>query len=623
MRQKNQNHWLFQTALAGLILLFGGCDSGVDGVDGLAADGGRGDVGADGGVEGADGGSPTAYEGVNEGDVLAFLANPERGDLVDDLATGAPPEFDAGLVGSDAAYLQVAQECYAPSGGAAACSDASCGLLAACCVGDGNCCSPVGAPPLATFDFGACDGLTAAQCAVNVGTTAEPFGPTLPTITEDGLTPNGTLTADGGALFESPVDLTSQRVELSMRFSAPDTCGGTCLESVGVGFTAQPEFGIAELVEPEVALLYSAAFESVSLVVRGAAVQSWSAGSLSDDWSLVVRPDGVVEVLRGTGTLTERAFATDGLQSVRLVVYGRNLNGSGAHAALQMLNTQVELCDIPSSWTPTEAVDLDGRRPSIASDGVERRIAVDLDGEIFWATQDGSPESFTLIGAEAALSPTRPYEAGGVRDPELLWDGTQWHLFYTAVSAAGTRSIGHATAGAGDTGFVSDTTPALEASADEVHIEAPAVYHRPGLWVIVARVELDGGASALRLFESPMLGLGFSEIESSTLSTLTRVEAGAGDVTDPSLIVHDSGYQLYVAERSGTLWSISLLTSDELFAWRSVGTVLEAEATFGAREPAALSEGDRIDLYYVEDDGANAPLQWTSRAAASDSVPVP
>lgn len=614
MTAKSRHDWRFWgLALAGVVFT-SGCnpESGTGRLNG--ADG------ADGGAADFDAGVPTGNEGLADGDVTMFLANPDREGLVTSVSAGAPPEFDAATVGADAAYLQVASECYAPSSGPV-CGGTSCDLLAACCVDDGDCCSPVASPPLGpAIDFTACDGLTVAQCASDAGTTASVFGATAPVISAEGLTPNGSLFADSGAVFGDAVDLGTHRVDVDMRFTAPGTCAGSCLESIGVGFVSTASIGDQELVEPEVALLYSAAFESVSLVLNGEAVQGWPAASVS--WSLVLKPEGQLEVIRDATVVSARAFNAKALRTAHFVVYGRNLNAPSNHAALQSLGVTVSLCDISDAWDESVPVGLQGRRPSIASNGSTRRLAVDVQGEIFWAAQSGSPTSFTPIGAEAALSPTREYEAAGVRDAELVWDGTQWHLFYTAVSLSGARTIGHATAGPSDEQFVADSAPTLTAPSGTLHIEAPAIYHRPGLWVMVARVERSG-ESELRLFETAMLGLGWAPIDASALSSLTRVATGQGDVTDPTIIVHDSAYQLYVAKRVGTLWSIVLFTSDELLAWRSIGSVLSDPATFGAREAAAISDNDRIDLYYVADHGAASALRFTGRTAASDSVPVP
>ena len=45
------------------------------------------------------------------------------------------------------------------------------------------------------------------------------------------------------------------------------------------------------------------------------------------------------------------------------------------------------------------------------------------------------------------------------------------------------------------------------------------------------------------------------------LESLTRTDGPGSEITDPSLIVHNSAYQLYYARRTGTRWALELAVS--------------------------------------------------------------
>ena len=94
-----------------------------------------------------------------------------------------------------------------------------------------------------------------------------------PVLNTRGFVPNGTATAEGGAVIGDPVNLFSQRVQIDVRFSLPIGCNGTCLESAGVAFTAkEPD----EFVDAEVGLLLSGSREVVSLMIGNAVARKGS-----------------------------------------------------------------------------------------------------------------------------------------------------------------------------------------------------------------------------------------------------------------------------------------------------------------------------------------------------------
>ncbi len=273
------------------------------------------------------------------------------------------------------------------------------------------------------------------------------------------------------------------------------------------------------------------------------------------------------------------------------------------------------------------------------------RIAYSLDTELFWARRSNDPSEAQLIETGPALAPLYPYEALGLRDPELVWDGSLWHLFYTAEDANGLRHIGHATAAADALLFTAAPVPSLSplpswpepgraevlehlAQTGVIGFDAPTVYHREGLWVLVVRALLADSGSELRAYYATGLSEAFNEdwapLPATELARLTGMELPTEELTDPSLIVHNGAYQLYYARRRGTRWAIELLSSDDLVAWRSLGEVLSGSGAgfdaLGVRGPDALSEGERVQLLFQGHDGIAFSLGFSSRPATSQSV---
>jgi len=93
-------------------------------------------------------------------------------------------------------------------------------------------------------------------------------------------------------------------------------------------------------------------------------------------------------------------------------------------------------------------------------------------------------------------------------------------------------------------------------------------------------------------------------------------------VSEPSLLLFDHAWHLYVSRRQGARYSIGLLASDELVSWRWVdadafgGSAAADEFDrLGARSPAVLANGDSVELLYVGLDGARERLGRASRTA--------
>jgi hypothetical protein len=579
--------------------------------------GGSGDVSGTGGVGGAEAQAPEAgAEGLDQNPVELLLAEPQRnpGDFLGSDALGGP------------AYGEAAIACYAAPD---ACGASDCNAFASCCVDTASCCKPTADPRLpGLLDFVGCAGSTLEQCVAPEGIGVTTFGPREPLLTGRGLVPNGTASSEGGAIIGQAANLSSYLLELEVQFTLPLGCNGTCLESAGVGFTTSvPDV----FVDPEVGLLLSGSRETVSLILGGTVADSFDAGTSDTLWSLVVSPPGSVEVYRDGARQGAYQFDSTSLTEASLAAYGRNVNVADTSAAIASIELGTQVCDNPRAWAERQptVVLVQGtpvatlRAPSIEQDDTATWVAFERDGEIFVGPRQ---QGEVLIEDGPALVPSGSDEALGIGDPELVWDGNDLLLFYTARDENGTGRIHAAVASQSSGVFVRSDNPVLEPSGDVASFDAPTVILREGLWLMVARATLAGGVTELRAYYTSDLQTGWAQVIEGGLEPLTRVSDPTSEISSPSLIVHNSAYHLYYARRTGTRWSVELAVSDELLLWRGLGVVMGPSGlgfdSLGASGPDALSGPDRIDLVYTGQDGISFQLGSASRPAPSGTAPT-
>ena len=634
-RHRRTQHWRRLWIAATLAALSFGCgaDSSSAGRSPTAGTGGTagaagtaGDAGGAGGAGGASGapeGNPPFSDGV-----AGFESNP-----IDQLL--ADPDRDpSALLGTDAqgggGYVETAVACYSEPG---ACTAPDCTAFASCCVATGRCGKPLDQTPLpdALF-FDQCAGQTVDTCAQSAGSVATVFGAQEPVLTDRGLVPNGSPTSEGGALLGDVVDLGSIRVIVDFQFALPVGCDGVCLESAGVAFSK--DAGANQFAGAEVGLLLSGSREVVSLIIGGQVAAAYDAGPGSSVWRLALSPNGVVEVTRDGVRQGAYPFDVEQLREARLAVFGRNLVADSNSAAVAWITTQAELTDNPRVWTERfpMIVTVDGNvdptlmmgsEPSLAAGPQLVTVAFELDGQIFIGEADDAGQvSFSAPGPLPAVFPTEDFEAGGVDDPELVWLLDSLFVFYTAYDQNGVGRIASATVsdGVAQKGLA----PILEPEGNVISYESPTVVYRAGLFLMVVKATSSSGATELHSFYSPDPQTGWARIVDGALEELTRVDDPTEEITSPSLIVHNSAYQLYYARRRGTRWSIELAVSDELVLWRPLGESLGASGegfdAMGARGADALSVNDAVEMVYVGQDGVGFHLGFASRPAPSDTA---
>jgi len=581
-------------------------DSGAGGSAGFENVGGQGGMG----LPTTDGG----FGGIGSNRVEEFTADPGRSGP--DVASPEIYEGDAAV-------------CYETP---QSCGIEGCGAFASCCVSTGACCQPIidelGLP--SELDFRQCAGQELAACSTG-DVPAAAFGLADPVISDRGLVPNGNAEIEGGALIGDPVNLSSLRVELSVQFTLPIGCGSTCLQSAGVAFTASAPDAF---VDADVGLLLSGSRDEVSLMIGNAVAAAFDAGTDDTRWQLVLSPEGTAEVFRDDISQGTYPFDAAELQQAQLVVFGRNLGAISSSAAVASIDIESSICDNPSAWQDRAPLSVtfqgndlpghaSGRSPSVVDQGATRRVAYEVDGEIFVAAQ-AAPGVLVLDSLVPALMATEPFEALGVGDPELVADGGSLFLFYTARSDTGAGSIRLAVSDVDPPAFTKDLQPVVEPGGDVVSYDAPTVFRRDGLWVLIARATLTDGATELHAFYTNELGIAWTRIFDGGLEHLTRTEGPGSELTDPSLIVHNSAYHLYYARRTGTRWAVELAMSDELLLWRPLGEVLSGSGTgfdsLGATSPDAISGPDQIDLVYSGQNGVSFDLGTATRIAPSETA---
>ena len=639
LRPIPRRRWLLIAALG--VALSAGC-GGSEPTDRAALDGAGGSAGTDGGPMAAGGAggdfNGEAGDGGREGvppfaSVDGFSSNPV------DLLRADPARDPFELLASDVAgpgaptaeeYVDFAIGCYDDAN---ACGAAECAAFASCCTASGSCCEPVldGVLP-SELDFESCDGLAVESCAADGGTFADAFGPEAPILTARGLVPKGSATAEGGAWLGGAVNLASERVVLEARFAPPIGCGGTCLESAGVGFaepSGQGAFGGAD-----VGLLLSGSREAVNLIVGGQVADSFDAGSNATVWTLVLSPNGEVEVLRNGVPQGPYAFDPASLGSARLAVFGRNLGPDSSSAAIARVTVRTERCDNPSDWSgrvplvvsvngePSADLMMTAAQPSIAVAPTGVAFAFEADGAIF-VGDEAAPSVVSLSTASPTLFPTEAFESGGIGEPELFSLLGSLYVFYTAYDADGVGRIGSAIV----TGGIAqkNLAPVLSPDGNAVSLDSPTVAVREGLLILVVRATLASGERELWAYYSVDPLVGWERIVDGGLEDLTRVGSPTSELESPSLIVYNSAYHLYFARRSGTRWAVELAVSDELLLWRAIGEVLGPSGSgfdsLGARGPDATPRGDGIDLVYMGQDGVSFDLGYAARSAPSGTAP--
>ncbi len=204
-----------------------------------------------------------------------------------------------------------------------------------------------------------------------------------------------------------------------------------------------------------------------------------------------------------------------------------------------------------------------------------------------------------------------------IADPDLVWDGSTWHLYYqsphgTSFTNAGPKIIRHATSTDLAT-WTFDDAPALTVSTsgwDSTHVETPTVAYNPNAPADRRFVMMYSGASQPfphpnYTFADYAIGIAFS----SDGRTFTRAGTAGkildaaqvygssmdGILADPDLVLVGDTYHLWFSSFgcSGTncvnidTYGIAHATSTDALTW----TIVEAPVRSLLRFPSMLNTG--------------------------------
>jgi hypothetical protein len=536
------------------------------------------------------------------------------------------PGLRAEAIPLDPSYV----ECWAS--GTIDCSLATCATLGSCCIGDGACGTPVTAEVIDALPIGDCAlGDDAADCFTGRGLATAAFG-TPPIVTAGGISAaEGAVDEDGGIVLGS-IDLATHSARVELAFHPATECALGCVDAIGVAI-----YRDAASTAPLVALVYSAQRARVGLFVGGVEVQSHELGAPSDTWALHVLAPGTVRVDRNGAAGVPVAVVLP--RRAVLAIAGRAAGTSSGRAAIASIATEVLLTDNPSAWdAPAPLLLNEGatewsdalEAPSIASDGSGTSIAFSSAGSIYLARATGagvlSVASDALIG-ENDLG-DRAWARGGRSDPELVIGETGPEIYFAARDGESEQtSIGHARI-EGERALV-DAEPVLHPAAlDAYGLEAPTVaIHPAGDRVMIARVRWDPARAELLAFVQRSGGV-FMPV-GGNLGALTasagraRLAFAADELGDPTLVLHDRVWKLFVGGRRGTRWTVGLFVSDDLEHWRWYGEVFGgargSNDRLGVRSADVAPTATGLEMIY---EGAVAGEPSLSRAAliASDDA---
>jgi len=528
------------------------------------------------------------------------------------------------------------------------CNDSACRRLAlACCIGEvtEDCCLPDAA--IAVDSFGSCDGAPdLASCLSALGASATTFGAPTPSVDGSRLLMQGDATGDSGVVVELPLDPTVQRVRIQSTIAWPDaaSCGTTCIDAAGIALTTQTSFGSESHVSVDLGVLASTSRSDLSLLLGGEIVRSWHVDAGSHVVALVVDPNGGVQVevdgvpyLDGSLSFVPRA-------AMRVVLYGRNYNPSSRGeigAGFETLSIAPATCDIPTAWAGrAQVLPGDGaiwdtgasvRDVTVATDDAGKALMIfETRGAFFAAVETMDGTHFELRRPDGLEFPALEAPPGSViRDPELVFDGGVWRLYYTLVDASGKARIFRATSPTDTLAFV-DPEPTLDEAAlgPIVHVSSPAVLRGVDGWTMVVHAErADGWQGLVRLASATGLefGLPDQDFDGATIATTEpdRFAAFARDeISGPDLLERGGAFELYYAGRRGTRWAVGLLVSNDLVAWRALPAgeaMLEASGSgfdaMGVTQPAALVRASGVDLFYTAIGAERSVIGRALRAA--------
>lgn len=608
-----------------------------------------------------------ATSGPDAGVALADAGGADGGAFVDASAPAAD-----GAVASENGDQACSDFLDNNGDGVTDCSETSCRSARICCVQStsADCCMAPTTPTV-VLDTRSCApasplGACLPAGAILFGTPA----PVRATTIDDGgactgpadvVVPQGDAGSDGGLLLPDEIDTSASSVTLHATLGI-SLAGSTTLDAVGFGITDQQDLASTSFarVTPTIGVVWSATDRALR-VVTGEIVYPPHADTAFLGASPTCGELEVVVTMSPTGTAdvaARPAGSTAGLRTIESgvpfrttglahpVVYGRTTNPgvTGAHAWLRALSIGTTVCDVMAPARSTTSAFAAAPADALSIRSVSRvgsHVAYELDGAIYAGGVDANGRVVTPLGATSrplVVPGVAPFAQQRVQDPELVAIGMNLRLFFTGVSATGTRAIGYVDFDADLTNPVTGSLPrpielGLDASVSGT--DGPSYFENPGLdgtpvrWLVfrallaaggseLRAVQLSGPAAVLTGTESPAAAGAFRTDASPTMDTAVMAANRAGSLTAfdadevaSPMVFHQNGViRVLYAGRHGARWSIGMLRSIDFqhFERATDDAVLTGTGTgfdaVSVMDPFAYLSGSSLFLYYTGSDGS-------------------
>jgi len=211
---------------------------------------------------------------------------------------------------------------------------------------------------------------------------------------------------------------------------------------------------------------------------------------------------------------------------------------------------------------------------------------------------------------------------GGIEDPELIWGPDRLHLYYTAVSVMGVRTIGLATTPSSlDAHWEREVAPVITTATDReflTHESPSVVLHHSGTWVMMTLATRADGSQAMPVYTSEdgvhwerLVGAGFPHLEEDTV------------FKGPDLSLHANVWYVHMARRRGARWRLDAAASDQLVFWRSLGEVMHPRlvgSALAVMEPDLEWQPGQLEVRFIARSSNGRQLLTTRRISAADGA---
>jgi predicted GH43/DUF377 family glycosyl hydrolase len=232
--------------------------------------------------------------------------------------------------------------------------------------------------------------------------------------------------------------------------------------------------------------------------------------------------------------------------------------------------------------------------------------ATSIDGST-WSKASGAAEGGAVLALPTNNSPATTFEKGGQRDPTVLYESGTYDLYFTALDAGGTRSIGFASTpeigGTGQPNNASWSDPAAEVlTGDGSGFDADAAGHpsviKDGATYVMYYAGTSGGASKIGRATSASPGSGFTAGANPVLDVGSAGQFDAASVKGPVVVKLGAGdyRMLYTGVDAEGLERVGYATSTDGMTWTKHGVALNPSlATFSANELGVEATGMLAD----------------------------